>query len=140
MRVVAHFLDGRVLKGESLDIDAGRPICHIIPRPPGQRVRVELADLKALYMVRSFAGDPARDDIDWLADGDPRRRGAHAVELLFRDGERLAGLTIHYPPARDFFFLLPADPNSNNQRILVNGAAVAEMHWGQAPEVAGPAT
>ena len=26
--VVAHYLDGRVVKGVSLDVDPGRPVCH----------------------------------------------------------------------------------------------------------------
>ena len=126
MRVVAHYLDGRLLKGRSLDVHPNRPFCHISPAGGG-RVRVELGDLKALYVVRSLEGNPDREDADRLGDHDTRRWGVRAVDVLFRDGERLPALTIHFPPDREFFFLLPADPDSNNKRMLVNGAAVAEM-------------
>jgi hypothetical protein len=126
MRVVAHYLDGRVLKGRSLDVHPNRPFCHVITRD-GERVRVELGELKALFVVRSLEGNAAREDADRFVDHDTSRWGVRAVEVLFRDGERLPALTIHFPPDRQFFFLLPADADSNNKRMLVNGAAVAEM-------------
>jgi hypothetical protein len=139
MQVVAHFLDGRVLKGTSLDVDPGRPICHVTP-PGGAKVTVDLAHLKALYVVRSLAGDPRHDDTEALSEQDQRRRGAHPVELIFLDGERQVGMTIHYPPTADRFFVLPADPASNNQRVLVNRAALADVRLlSEAPvEPAGP--
>jgi hypothetical protein len=90
-------------------------------------VRVELGELKALYVVRSLEGNADREDADRFVDHDTRRWGVRTVEVLFRDGERLPALTIHFPPDRQFFFLLPADADSNNKRMLVNGAAVLEM-------------
>ena len=42
--VVAHYLDGRVVKGVSLDVDPGRPVCHI--RTPAEgTLEVKLKDL-----------------------------------------------------------------------------------------------
>ncbi len=32
-----------------------------------------------------------------------------------------------FPPITPFFFMLPIDPQSNNIRILINGAAIREM-------------
>lgn len=124
--VVAHYTDGRIVKGVSLDVDPARPTCHI--RPPGNpTVEVKLLDLKALYFVKDLAGDAARKDGDTLEPSDERARGAYAIELEFADGERLVGLTVRFPPVRPFFFVLPADPASNNARILVNRAAVVKM-------------
>jgi uncharacterized protein DUF6982 len=129
MRVIAHYLDGRILKGESLDVDVRRPTCHITPagglRQP--RVAVHLAELKALYFVRSLVGDRHHQEADALIPADPRRRGAHPVEVTFLDGERLLGLTLRHPVADEQFFLVPADPASNNVRVLVNRAAVAAI-------------
>ena len=125
MHVVAHYLDGCILKGESLDVDVRRPTCHITPAgDPNAHVSVHLAELKALYLVRSLAGDRQHHEADALTPADPRRRGAHPVEVTFPDGERLLGLTVRHPVTVDNFFLLPADPGSNNQRVLVNRAAV----------------
>src|SRR5262245_56857830 len=88
--VVAHFLDGRVVKGISLDIDPARPTCHI--RIPNQQaVEVKLADLKALFFVKSLAGDPTHKERSTLDAGDQRARGAHPIEVEFADGERVVG-------------------------------------------------
>ena len=131
--VVAHYLDGRVIKGVSLDVDPGRPLCHI-KTPVQGTLEVKLTELKALFFVKDLMGDPARDDILKLEPADGRARGSYPIELEFVDGERLIGLTVRYPPIRPFFFVLPADERSNNVRVLVNRAAVKRM--GQPPKPA----
>ncbi len=124
--VVARFLDGRVIKGTSLDVDPSKPICHIIP--PGEKaLEVRLADLKALFFVRSLQGNPGRAEVRVPKPGDPRARGATVVSLSFADGETMVGMTIHYPPSKPYFYLNPVDAKSNNIRILVNRAAVTGM-------------
>jgi hypothetical protein len=123
--VVAHYLDGRVVKGISLDVDPGRPKCHI--RTPAEGIlEVKLTELKALYFVRDLVGS-GRRDVLVLEPSDGRAHGAYPIELEFADGEHLIGLTVRYPPVRPFFFVLPADARSNNVRILVNRAAVKRM-------------
>lgn len=119
--VVAHYLDGTLLKGVCLTVDPKRPMCHIDTRERGT-VQVRLADLKALYFVRSLEGNPAHREDNSLDPDDPRRIGARVVEVIFRDGERLVAITPHFPP-RNLFFALPADLKSNNDRVLVNQAA-----------------
>jgi hypothetical protein len=123
--VVARLLDGRVIKGVSLDVDPGRPICHI--RTEERMVEVKLAALKALFFVKDLGGDARREDSSALIPADERARGAQAIDIQFIDGERLVGLTVRYPPVRPFFFVLPADTRSNNVRVLVNRAAVKRM-------------
>jgi hypothetical protein len=124
--VVAHYLDGHLVKGSSLDVDPARAACHI-RTPSRETIEVKLAELKALFFVRSLDGDPSRPRGASLDPTDPRARGAHKVELQFADGERLVGLTGRFPPVRPFFFVLPADGNGNNVRILVNRAAVLRI-------------
>ncbi len=124
--VVAHYLDGRVVKGVSLDVDPGRPKCHIRTVAQGT-LEVKLTELKALYFVKDLVGDSGRSDILALESGDGRARGAFPIALEFVDGEHLVGLTVRYPPVRPFFFVLPGDARSNNVRILVNRAAVKRM-------------
>ena len=86
--VVAHYLDGRVVKGVSLDVDPGRPVCHI--RTPAEgTLEVKLKDLKALFFVQDLAGNSGRSDVLALEPGDGRARGAYPIELEFADGERL---------------------------------------------------
>lgn len=124
--VVARFLDGRVVKGQTLDVDPSRPTFHI--RPPAKtNIEVRLSDLKALFFVRDLAGNPERKDGSELESDDARARGAHPIEVAFADGERIVGLTVRYPPIRPYFYIVPADNASNNIRILVNRAAVVRM-------------
>jgi hypothetical protein len=124
--VVAHFLDGRVLKGTSLDVDPARPAFHIRP-PEGPTAEVKLKDLKALFFVRSLEGDMARQETRTLDPADPRGHGSTAVSLCFPDGEVMLGLTNRFPPNRPYFFIVPVDPHCNNIRMLVNRSAVKKM-------------
>ncbi|HWB39944.1 MAG TPA: hypothetical protein VG500_01735 [Gemmatimonadales bacterium] len=124
--VVAHYLNGRIVKGVSLDVDPGRPKFHVRTVSEGT-LEVKLTELKALFFVKDLVGDAQRKDVLRLDAGDGRARGSFPIELEFADGERLVGLTVRYPPVRPFFFVLPADPASNNVRILINRAAVKRM-------------
>jgi hypothetical protein len=123
--VVASLLDGRIVKGVALDVDPARPVCHI--RTDAGMEKVRLADAKALFFVRSLTGDKERQDVHQVELGDLRAKGAARVDLVFKDGERIAAFTNRYPPRGAFFFVVPVDTGSNNTRILVNAAAVASM-------------
>lgn len=125
-KVVARYRDGWIVKGASLDIDPGRPSCHV-RTPEGKTVEVQLKELKALFFVRSLEGDATYDENRTPDPQDPRSRGYKLVSLTFEDGEVMVGLTIRYPPDRKFFFILPVDPKSNNMRTLVNRDAVVSM-------------
>jgi Family of unknown function (DUF6982) len=124
--VVAHYLDGRLVKGSCLDVDPTRPTCHIKTQEQGM-VQVMLAQLKALFFVRTLTGDPQYDEVKTVDATDARARGASPIELQFADGERVVGLTTRFPPVRRFFFVVPADARSNNLRILVNRSAVESL-------------
>lgn len=125
-RIVAHFVDGRTVKGVSLDVHPGKPICHVRTEERGM-VEIALAELKALFFVRDLTGNAQRQEAQAVDPGDARSRGSTPIEIRFRDGERVVGLTNRYPPLGDFFFVLPADPASNNLRVLVNRAAIGTM-------------
>ena len=128
-KVVARYIDGRVVKGVSHDINPKRPFCHI--RTDSGTLSVKLLDLKALFFVKDLVGDAKRKDADKLQTGDPRQPGARPIEVEFGDGERVVGLTVGYPPQGPFFYMLPVDNRSNNVRILVNQAAVARWADGR---------
>jgi hypothetical protein len=125
-KVVAHFIDHAIVKGTSMDVDPGKPLFHIRTEDQ-QSLEVSLDQLKALYFVKDFAGRPDYKEAREAKDGDSRLRGSHQVQMTFQDGEQLGGLMNRYPPNRQFFFVLPLDPSSNNIRILVNRDAVTEI-------------
>lgn len=125
-KVVARYQDGRIIKGTSLDVDPNRTIFHVRPAQ-GPAVEVNMNDLKALFFVKSLDGDSARNDSQNPNPADPRNRGSSIVRLEFADGESITGLTIAFPPRRQFFFVLPVDSASNNIRMLINRDAVTNM-------------
>lgn len=116
--VVAHFQDGRVLKGTTRDFAAAKPTLHLFPGgvESTKPVTILVADLKALFFVRSYTGDAARQDAyDFeLARGQGRR-----VTVTFKDGETISGFTMGLTRGRPGFFLIPADPDGNNARLFV---------------------
>ncbi|MDH4045663.1 MAG: hypothetical protein OEY20_10985 [Gemmatimonadota bacterium] len=142
-KVVAHFIDHSVVKGTSADVDPKRPLCHV-HTPERAVVEVDLRQVKALFFVKDFGGQPDYDEQLAASAGDQRLRGSRQVELTFSDGERLGGLMNRYPPLGVFFYMLPIDPKSNNVRILVNREAVATMRAvdekqdAPAPRATGP--
>jgi len=125
-KVVARFLDGRVMKGSGLDIDPARPTFHL-RKSEGGTDEIALTQLKALFFVRTLEGDWSRGESLQLDPADSRARSSFPVAMRFPDGETIVGLTIRYPPNRPYFWVVPVDPGSNNIRILVNRAAVVFM-------------
>ena len=124
--IVANFLDGRIQKGVSLDVDHKRPVCHL-KTPEGETHEVALAEVKALFFVKTATGRKEYDDVKTATQGDSRLVGAKRVKVRFGDGEDIVGLMNRFPPITPYFYMLPIDPHSNNIRILVNKAAVKEM-------------
>lgn len=125
-KVVARYQDGRMVKGTSTNVDPRRPFFHVRP-PQGSTVEVALGDLKALFFVRTLDGGSHRRENRPPDPTDPRCRGATVVSLRFTDGEEIVCLTNSFPPTRPYFFAVPVDTRCNNQRILVNRAAVVSM-------------
>jgi hypothetical protein len=125
-RVVAHLQNGRLIKGSTVSLLLDRDICHIMTRDRGM-LPVRLSDLKALFIVKDLVGNSARVDQQVIAPGDGRATGAKRLQITFRDGERMLALAPTYDATRPFFFVLPADADSNNARILVNRAALASV-------------
>lgn len=124
--VVAHLSDGTLVKGVSLDVDPSRPVFHV--KVPNHDVAtVKLADLKALYFVKTLGGNKDSRETQAVDPNDPRARGAFPLDLEFVDGEKARVLINRFPPKGDYFFVFPADPKSNNIRILVNRKAVASL-------------
>ena len=123
--VVAHLVDGTVVKGLCFDVDPRKPFCHI--KTNGAVSEVALRDLKALFFVRDLDGNPKRVDACEPETGDPRLRGATPVEVHFHDNERIVGLSNRFPPRGPYFFVVPVDAQSNNTRILINETAVRSV-------------
>jgi hypothetical protein len=74
-----------------------------------------VADLKGVFTVRTFEGDP-----DNRSRRDVERAGlGRKIKVTFKDGEVVVGYTSGYSPDRSAFFVFPADPDNNTERIFV---------------------
>ncbi|MFI5371242.1 MAG: DUF6982 domain-containing protein [Candidatus Eisenbacteria bacterium] len=134
-RVVARFLDGRVLKGTTEDFLPNRPKFHLHPLGNAPPEVVACRDLKAVFFVRDFSGDAARKDMKGFGHLPVEANQGKKISVVFKDGEVISGYTLAYSREREGFFVVPADPGSNNIRIYVlRGAAQKVLVGPQADE------
>ena len=85
-----------------------------------------LAALKAAFFVKSLEGD--KEHVEDMNFPDRSVQGRR-VRVTFMDGETLTGSTVGYSPDRAGFFLVPADPESNNLRAFVISASVSKVEF-----------
>ena len=120
-RIVARFADGRVVKGTTQDFSVTRDYFHIIPPEPGvPPMRVGIPSLKAVFFVKDHTGNKHYSEKKAFDKLVPGRK----LQVVFKDGETLVGASTAYDAARPGFFMTPADPKSNNDRIFVVARAV----------------
>lgn len=130
-KVVARYLDGRLLKGFTFDFSPARPVFHVTAAgaaPGGRPIEVALADLKAVFFVKDLVGDAHYNERKEFAVTD--RPVGRKVAVRFRDGEVLVGTTQGYDRSRPGFFMIPVDPSSNIDRCFVIGGSAAEISVG----------
>ena len=124
-KIVARYRSGKVLKGYSQNFFPNKPVFHVNRlggTGPGDLVEVNIEDLKAIFFVRDFAGNPKHVERKKLAPGD--RPQGRLMEVTCKDGEVIVGTTTGYDPKRPGFFLFPIDPTSNNARVYVVASGV----------------
>lgn len=129
-KVVAHFADGRLIKGVTTDFIPAKDRFHLMPTDaaPGSRpVEVQTKDLKGLFFVKDFAGNPQHQDLKEFGPGGPPP--GRKIKVVFKDGEVMVGTTQGYQPGRPGFFLVPADTGSNTERCYVVAAAAQEISF-----------
>ena len=121
-KMVVHFNDGRILKGHSNAFRPKKPDFHFEPLE-GETSPVNIPDLKAIFFVRDYDGDPNRQD----AYEDQIAGAGRKMRVKFADGEEITGFAASYSPDRQGFFLIPADRDSNNERIFVVASSCEDV-------------
>lgn len=117
--VVVHLPGGTLLKGVTNNFFPNKDRFHLTDKDTGEVREVPLEGLKAVFFVKGFEGDRSyneRTDVERTGLG-------KKMQVDFKDGETLVGYSQGYTPNRPGFFLFPADPQSNNDRIFVVTAA-----------------
>jgi hypothetical protein len=125
-KVVARYCDGRLLRGYTNDFSPGRAHLHLrSSATTGPAIFVPLSQLKALFFVREFAGDPTYVEAKQFTNGAAGRK----IEVTFGDGEVLVGTTLNFRPDGAGFFVHPADPRSNNLRVYVTHTSIRYIRF-----------
>jgi hypothetical protein len=133
-RVVAHLLNGKLVKGTTQDFFPNRPMFHMTPAAGGPPVEVRTRQLKALFFVREFAGDTARRDLRGFISAPSETAQGKKLAVRFKDGELLCGYSLAYSPDREGFFMFPSDFQANNLRVYVVTGSSVEIKAGPAAE------
>ena len=131
-KVVIRYADGSILRGylaaDDLEL-VGRDesLSFPIKSSDGKVHDVQATALKAIFLVKTFEG--SRDYSEFkVFTNRPSGKGVW-VRVHFHDGEIIEGIA---PNAIDtyvkpVFYLVPPDPGSNNQAVLVSKRSLREM-------------
>jgi hypothetical protein len=133
-RVVAHLLDGKLIKGTTQDFFPNRPVFHILLAQGGESIEVRTKQMKALFFVKDFAGNNSRRDVRGFIEAPAETAQGKKLAVRFRDGEFFCGYSLTFSPEREGFFMFPADPGANNMRVYVMTSAATEIKAGPAAE------
>jgi hypothetical protein len=127
-KVVVRYADGQLLKGFTQDFHGSKSQFSLWPTitaAANERVVVPLARLKAVFFVREFAGN--RDYVEQKVFDTPS--AGRRIEVTLLDDEVLVGTTLNYRTDSAGFFVFPADPGANNQRVFVVATAVRQVRF-----------
>jgi hypothetical protein len=123
--VVLHFTDGVIRKGTTEDFFPNKPSFHFKDVEHTNVQVIPIIALKAVFFVKTFEGKPEYDerhDVDRAGFG-------RKIRITYKDGEIQDGYTQGYSPDRQGFFVFPADPESNNDRIFVVSGATDTIEF-----------
>ena len=124
-QVVAHFTDGRILKGWAVDFFPNKSSFHLEREGSSETMEVKVGELKGLFFVKTFQGNAQathRNDLERTGMG-------KRIQVDFTDGETLIGYTSGYSPGRAGFFVFPADPDDNNEKVYVVTASTSTVEF-----------
>ncbi len=123
--VVLHFVNGTIQKGTTDDFFPNKNMFHFKEKDNGEIREIRLGDLKAVYFVKNFDGNPNYQDREDVA----RPGFGKKIKVQFKDGETQVGYTQGFTPERIGFFVFPSDPDSNNDRVFVVKAATNKINF-----------
>lgn len=129
-KIVVRYQNGKILKGQTSDFLPAKSAFHIslLDTPAGApSIEVQVSEVKAIFFVKDFAGNREHKEAKEFAAS--KSTGGRKIQVLFKDNETLVGTTQGYDPKRTGFFLIPADPGSNNDRSFVVKSATQKISF-----------
>jgi hypothetical protein len=135
--VVVHFDDGRILKGYTHDFVPEKDSFHLntaIEPGAGTIHDVKVVELKAVFFVKTPGGNPQYSERSSFDDAGGKALHGIKIKVVFKDGETIRGISMGYNKAKKGFFIIPIDPQSNNERIYVVASAATSVIVGAEAE------
>ena len=129
-KVVVHYSDGKLLKGYTHDFLPDKESFHLnTAMDPGVGTihEVEISNLKAVFFVKSLEGNMAYVEKNRFENIDAKALHGIKIKVTFKDGEILRGISLGYSKVKKGFFVVPIDPQSNNERIYIVAGAASEV-------------
>lgn len=119
LKIVVRYTDGRTLKGYTNDFFPDKPSFHLFQNRlmPTKWENIILEEVKAVFIVKDFKGNPSRDKKKTLSN--EKTIHGRKIKVTFLDDETMVGTTVSYDSHKLGFFLFPLDPQSNNLRVFV---------------------
>ena len=114
--VVLRYRDGHALRCDLIKEFAPADRVVEAETQDGDKVRVDVEDLKAIFFLKQPA---TRDAELHLGRSTSAARGGATATVEFFDGEVVQGRMESYSVADSGFYLFPMSVDSNNQRIFV---------------------
>jgi len=133
-RVIAHHIDGSLLKGTTLDFFPTKERFHVTDGA-GDVHEVHVNELKAIFFVKDFTGDPEYTEKKGFFT---RQMQGKKVMVEFVDGEVLFGFTLSYSTRGLGFFIFPGDPESNNSKVFIVHSAAKRVKVKTMPTIYSP--
>jgi hypothetical protein len=127
-KIIVRYYDGRILKGYTQNFFPNKPTFHFQPVDsgnPNENLEVKIKDLKGVFFVRDFSGNPQYKEKKIFPEG--VQVSGKKVEVTFKDGEIMVGSTLGYDSNRPGFFFFPSDPEWNMIRAYIVSQSVQKV-------------
>jgi len=125
-KVVTHDKNGTIIKGTTIDFLAKRRVFHLMKNhlQGGEVQKIDVERLKGVFFVKDFQGNKEYQEVKKFRD---QPVSAKKVKAIFADGEVIYGYTHAINHDLPGFFLVPADPKSNNERIFAVFSSIVRL-------------
>jgi hypothetical protein len=125
-KIVVHDKGGNIFKGTTADFFPKKPLFHLAVKGiNGEEIQKVFTDsLKAIFFVRDFGGDKDYKETKGL---DALPGSGKKIRVVFKDGEIISGYTHAISLDQTGFFLVSADPKSNNERIFIVFSSLSQL-------------
>lgn len=127
-KVVAHFLTKEIKKGTTYDYSSESPMMHLLVTDDAGKKQVDRVNIdlvKAIFFVRDHEGNSLYKEKNEFEPG--KTVYGKKLSIEFHDGEKIVGYSVNNPSQKKRFVMIPADPNGNNLRILINMDTIKDL-------------